>query len=666
MRFHRIARTLECWQGAERMQQLVCAQSLAAVRYEPVLRQSRAAGVLDLTFIKDGSVFVLPLVYIDNVNAIERESDPLIWPALVHDALEDDVTDSIAELVMPWLYSYLISRQLNRELVNVLATGEARETFLRARNHGFLGAAPLAQIVSQTAPYVYAIRFIRNRSIGILDPGGATGAALVGRYAREVRADLGDDARNEAAAQWYGLDVFGSVELAGRNVLVSSDPAKIPADFDGVSICTGAGGDGLAVAVTVPVPLEILFSFDPQDGHALGEFRVKAPPTGRYRLPRGGAAPPPSGGSSGRILIALPPRYERIPDADSDSALELARRLRAEGFEVDLAISPRTLDLSQYDIVHIFSAGYVDDATAFAQAARAAGVAVVITANLEDIADRGWWGAHVTPICFKNVADEQSLRNYAGLLVRRRLSTAEYTPDQRQAPAPDFEEKVGRLLGGANMVFVSGEQERDLVAGRFGRKGPTLTVAPYINSGIAPQDLEAIVGYDDFVLSHAPIEQRSNQLILARAAQRAALPLVIAGPVADPDYLERIREFSDARVLLFPDPTEAQLAALYRRARVFADVSWIGVGLRRIAQAAAMGCALVVPQQSYAIAAWGPGLWVVDPASEESVAVALGDAWSHVAESPAGVYETSDRITAACDPFQAIVGTLAGYTQASS
>lgn len=648
------------------MQRLVRAQTLAAVRYEPVLRQSRAAGVLDLTFIDDAKVFVLPLVYIDNVNVIERESDPLIWPAPVHEALGDDVTDSIAEVFMPWLYSYVISRQLNEELINIFATGEGRETFLRARSYGFLGAAPLAEVVAQTAAYVYALRFVRNRSVGILDAGGATGAALLGRYAREVCADLGDQARNAAAALWYGVDVFGRVDIHGRNVLLSSDPAKIPAAFDGVSICTGASGDGFAVQATAPVPLEILFSFDPQDGQLLGEFRVKAPPTGHYRLPRGGAAPPPAGGSSGRILFALPPRYERIPDADSDSALELARHLRAEGFQVDVAISPHTLELSQYDIVHIFSAGYVDDAAAFSQAARAAGVPVVITAHLEDIADRAWWGAHVTPICFKNVADEQSLRNYAGLLVRRRLSTAEYTPDERQAPAPDFEEKVGRLLRGANVVFVSGEEERNLVAGRFGRTGPSLTVAPYINTGLSPEDMEAVIGYDDFVLSHAPIEQRSNQLILARAAQRAALPLVIAGPVADADYLERIREFSDARVLLVPDPTEAQLTALYRRARVFADVSWIGVGLRRIAQAAASGCALVVPQQSYAVRLWSPGLWVVDPASEESVAVALGDAWAHVAESPAAIHETSDRITAACDPFQAIVGTLAGYTQACS
>ena len=664
MRFHRIAQAFEPWHDAATIERLLRAEALAAVRYEPALRQGRASGFLDLTFMTNDETLVLPVVYIDNVNLIEEESDPLLWPAAVHDAVSDAATDAVSERIMPWLRSYAMSRQLNEELVEIFAGGALRDRFFDARSRDFLGAAPFARVIAQSAPYAYAVRFARNRAIGIRDPHGAAGAVLLRRFARSVRADLGDPSADAAAAAWYGCDIFGPVEEAALNVLIASDAGAVPVEFGGVAIAPGI--EGTAVRVTAPVPLEILYSFDPQDGPQAGEFAVRAPHTREPRTPRGGTPPPPSGGSTGRILIALPPRFDRIPDADSDSALELARRLREEGFEVEVAVSPRGLDLERFDVVHIFSAGYVDDGLSMAAAARSASVPVVITANLEDIADRAWWGANVTPVCFKNVADEQGLQNYLELLANRRLSTPEFTPDERQAPAPDFEAKVAALLEQAGCVIVSGDQERTLLAERFGRRKNVVAVAPYLNTSTPASPIEAVAGYDDFVLVHAPLEPRSNQLIVARAAQRAGLPLVLAGPVADADYLERVREFSGPRVILIPDPRADELAALYRRARIFADVSWIGVGLWRLAQAAACGCALVVSRHSYAPALWGQGLWVADPASEASVAVALGDAWAHVGESPAAVLDTADRIVAASDPAVALAGTLAAYLQAPS
>jgi hypothetical protein len=96
---------------------------------------------------------------------------------------------------------------------------------------------------------------------------------------------------------------------------------------------------------------------------------------------------------------------------------------------------------------------------------------------------------------------------------------------------------------------------------------------------------------------------------------------------------------------------------------VYADVAWIGYGLRRIAQAAAAGCALAVANLRYAGALWRPGLWEVDPASVQSIAAGIGDAWAYGPGSgPASA--CADRIAAACDPVMSLVATATAYAQA--
>jgi hypothetical protein len=135
----------------------------------------------------------------------------------------------------------------------------------------------------------------------------------------------------------------------------------------------------------------------------------------------------------------------------------------------------------------------------------------------------------------------------------------------------------------------------------------------------------ALVGADPFVLVHAPIGPLENQLLMARAVADVGVPLVLAGPVADPAYAERLREFAgDLR--LFGEPTPAQTAALYRSAAVVADAAWTARGHGRVATAAAAGAAIVV-----STARWVdlplPERWLVDPADVASITRGIGAAW---------------------------------------
>ena len=107
----------------------------------------------------------------------------------------------------------------------------------------------------------------------------------------------------------------------------------------------------------------------------------------------------------------------------------------------------------------------------------------------------------------------------------------------------------------------------------------------------------------------------------------------------------------------------AELSALYRRARVFADASWSARGLYRLARAGASGAALVAPSSGYARDVWAGRAVLADPGSAESIASALRHAWERAdALGPAVAAETAR----ACDPLASLKETLAAYQAAAT
>ena len=237
----------------------------------------------------------------------------------------------------------------------------------------------------------------------------------------------------------------------------------------------------------------------------------------------------------------------------------------------------------------------------------------------------GYWGGLVVPYCFGYSADDRNVRGYLEQLARRAVEVdgiGAATPYAPEAAGIDDAERVLRI---ADLVFVNSERERAAVEGlRAGR--PTFIVPPLPTVTAAGGEvIGALVGADPFVLVHAPIGPLENQLLLARAVAAVGVPLVLAGPVADPSYAERLREFAgDLRV--FGEPTPAQAAALYRSASVIADAAWTTRGHGRLAAAAALGAAVVASQSRW-IDLPLPERWIVDPADVTSVARGIGAAW---------------------------------------
>jgi len=215
-------------------------------------------------------------------------------------------------------------------------------------------------------------------------------------------------------------------------------------------------------------------------------------------------------------------------------------------------------------------------------------------------------------------------------------------------------------------VLVSGPAEERLLRETFGYTGYVAPVGPFVPvpDPSAEAGLAALVGAGDFVLAHGPIAARSNLIMLARAAMLADLPLVIAGPVVETGYAALLRELGDHRVTLLTTADPDALAALYRRARVFADIAWEDRGSARAAAAALGGASLLLANSHYAVELWRPGLWTADRASTATVVDGLRGAWSGAGGRAAA--ECAARAAAYADPVMALSGVAGAYAKAQS
>lgn len=658
MRTHRSYPLFDLWCDRERVRRVVAPETLVAARLEPMMRQSTGFGVVDLIFIRDDEVVVVPFVQVEGSMLAEPERTPFVWPRAAAESLDDAITDAIEAKLLPWILANFLGRRLNDELVRSYdATGY--RCFEVARAHGFLGAAPYARVAQAAAPYVYALRLARGSRVAVSDdPAGASGAAILGGTAAEVTATFGTPDVDAFARNWFA-DRFAPASADGSfDVAIGARGAELPPAPIRVTLRDEAVD---AIPVARPIPVDVLFSFDPEDSDKVDGFSVSAPELDlRRRI--GGSTPAAVGGSGGRLLFVVRNDALRAPDADTDDAFALAGRLRAEGFDVDVLPASNVRDLSGYDFVHTFTLTAIADLGDVLVRARAAGLPIVATAHLDDIEREGVWGAGISAgIHLVSVDDEVHIHLAA---IERRALEAENLSPKGQVPFTGYTEAVAGGLAVCDAILVSGAAEERFIREKFGFTGIVAPAGPCLVEASDPVGLGGLVGSGEFILAHAPVGPRSNTLALARAAMEADLPLVIAGPILDHGYAGLLRELGDAHVTLLSNASPDAIAALYRRARVFADVGWEDRGMARVAAAALGGASLVLAQSHYAVELIRPGVWAADRASGRSLVQALHGAWAGAGTREVG--ECAARVAAHCDPIMTLSSVVTAYARAQS
>lgn len=653
MRTRRYQPLLEACRDRERLERIVAPQAFVAARVEPgILLQGAACG-FDAVFERDGAFAILSGGLFDCAMIAEPEASPFVWPAAA--TVLTSTLDEIEAMLLPWLLANMLGRPCNDELLRTFGRDDA--AFARARAYGFIGAARYATVNEALAPYVLATRYARGRRVGIRAlPEGAAGAMLIARSARHVRADLGSDEANAFARRWYGADLFGALEADGYDLAIGTADAIADAPR---RVLLDAS-EGTPVAIARSIPFDVGVSFEPEDSEAARVVGVVAE-TPPLRAPGPLAlASPAGGGSSGRVLFALRNDAERAADADTDDALALAQRLRAEGFTVD--VSCGSADPAGYDLVHAFTLPAVSNWWETVELAHRRDIPVVITANADDVAAEGIWGAGMSVMLQSVDTDVAGGGERRALFAARKLESAGLALP-RQDPYPEYASRVRRALECAQVTIVRDAREERFLREAFGG-ARTFAVAPVMLSPHEEPRWPVVAGDGEFVFAHAPLDRRANLLALVRAAMDAKLPLVVAGHAVDVGNLGALRYMADERICTITTAEPAEIEALYRRARVFADVGWYSFGPARQVRAAVSGCALVLARGAYASPLLAPGLWTADPGDERSIAIALGDAWLNAGEPV--VDACAARAAAWAEPDRAFNAIVAAYAAATA
>ncbi|MGH8163339.1 MAG: hypothetical protein ACREP1_03285, partial [Rhodanobacteraceae bacterium] len=400
-RSHRLYEPLLQSVDLARLQSIARAQTLIAARFEPALRRNAPVGLLDLVFADGEAYGVVPLIVVAPAMLVEPQDDALVWPERVARLLKLETLDEIGASLYPWLYARSLLRELDDEQFEVF-NDVRRAPLRRAREVGFLGAAPYARAFDRGAPAAYARRFAENARVGVAAASAASFARPLCVAAREVAVDLGEDSLNAFASCWYGCDAFRAIGADERfDVWVAPERAMRHA---AVQIASDAVPDGFKeVCVSQAIPIARTRVVEP--------FGVRTNVAAPLREPRFGNPPDAAGGSSGRIALA---------GEDTGAASELSARLRAEGFTADLGV--RAEAFATYAVVHVFGMRDVESTARLLLAARTAGKPAVLTPLLEDVAALGVWGESATSALFAATYDQREVGPYLSHLAAHTLN----------------------------------------------------------------------------------------------------------------------------------------------------------------------------------------------------------------------------------------------------
>jgi hypothetical protein len=655
VRTHRAFSALQPWQWrAELVSELVSAERLVAARIEPVTRGREPTAFVDLHFSDGVRSITIPLIYLDLAQLDLRESDPLVFPQGLLGVVSDARARDVVERLYPDLERRAMTGGFWRE--DVLRYGAA-PAFDAARERNLFGAAPLALTLPRVAPAVYAQRFAMGKHVMAYGAAALEHAGFLSGVASSSTV-LGDD---PVAAAWYGS--FPAADPGQTFDLAIGDAS--PAVSAAIYVRTDPGAEGgLRVDAARPIPADILMSFDPADGPSVASFTVIAGREPFVRKAPDVVSLPGAQGSAGRIALVVRPDAEEAPDADTSEAAALALALAQDGFEAVVLSGVDALDAFAPDLVHLFGVRPGSYARAVGEWASRRRKPLAVHAYYESPAAGGYWGTAVTPYCFGYSADDRSVGAYLDMLSRRAVEVDNISAGSPYAPPIVGLGEGERVLALADVVLVNSERERAVVETLRPRR-QTFVVAPLPVQTAAPEPVAARIGIDPFILVHAPIWPEANQLMLARAAADVGVALVLAGPIADPAYAERVREFASDRVMLIEEPSPGLVATLYRSASVVADAAWTARGHSRLLSAAAMGAAVVTSAMRWTTLPDGQ-FWIVDPGDLGSIARGLGEAWDASVRSDARLQSSArfagERLTSSA---AAVVGTYAKIVLAS-
>ncbi len=298
-----------------------------------------------------------------------------------------------------------------------------------------------------------------------------------------------------------------------------------------------------------------------------------------------------------KVLFQVRPDFMKNPAGDTVQMVSTGQELKKLGVEVHLSADPN-LDLSPYDVVHIFNITRIKESYLYFLNARKQNKPVL-----------------VSPIYWPPDA----------YFKREGASSNAHAVWKHMQPMR------ARLVGECDLLLPNSQLEMDVLRKDF-PKSVAYEVIPngFPDSfiGATPQlfqeqfpDIPKV-----FVLCAARISPRKNQLWLAKACQDLELPLVLLGPVNDLTYYKSVTSYSNVTHL--GTLQGALLASAYSAAKAHALPSWFETPGLSSLEASACGTVVISTDQGSPKEYFQDMALYVHPLNDRSLRTALEQAFN--------------------------------------
>lgn len=319
--------------------------------------------------------------------------------------------------------------------------------------------------------------------------------------------------------------------------------------------------------------------------------------------------------------VLLYPR-RRAPAQKGGDFIALQETIRAlEPRDVHCTISTdASLDLTPYDVVHLYSLGDPYSAIPFALNAQRQRKPIVTTPIYWR--HNQWLNARLHPAPHRIEHSLAALARDEQARVLRMIQVEEaiYTGAHRL------------VIELAARVLALSDMERAILRDDFGAREEQLAVTfngvnPSFAQGNAERFLQSHhIPARDFVLCVARVDERKNTIGLIRAWNRETVPLVLVGRAPNHAYLEMCRAISGPHVYFLGALSPAEVADAGAAAKVHVMASWWEEQGLAALEASLAGCNIVMTQNGPGREYFGDACFTCDPADEDSIHAAVREA----------------------------------------
>lgn len=298
-----------------------------------------------------------------------------------------------------------------------------------------------------------------------------------------------------------------------------------------------------------------------------------------------------------RVLFQTRPDYLKNIAGDTIQLLKTKEYIEKLGVEVEIDISAAPASIKDFDIVHLFNTTRVKETYKYFMNAKKQQKPVAVSTIYWDFSE------------YSKIPDSPGslYKNWLGYQAMRRS-----------------------VFQGADILLPNSRLEADLIRRQHGNTAPYHVVPNGVDPIFArgrPDDFYRQHGLKDFILCVGRINPRKNQLALARALKGSGLPLILAGPQNDVEYLRKChREYPGLIALSHLEHHE--LPGLYAAAKVHVLPSWFETPGLASLEAGLSGCGIVTTDRGSALEYFGNLACYCNPGSAASIRSAVTKARS--------------------------------------